>query len=244
VTGGSSGIASGEFSTVLGGESNAASGIMSLAAGTSAIADRNGCAVFAFWGLIPTPMTCGDMVDVVRIGAANGLSVDYDTQVQPDGYGSRWVAIGKFIANQTISTWTGAYLSDGGVWINNSDRDSKTQLRAVDTASVLSKVAALPISTWRYKSENGQRHLGPMAQDFHAAFGLGADERHIATIDEDGVALAAIQGMYRQLVSDKAALESRLESQHQQIESQHQQIEWQGRQIEELEDRISLMHSN
>jgi hypothetical protein len=161
-------------------------------------------------------MDCGGMSNVVRVGAANGLSVDYNTQ-KLNGYGSRWVAIGKFIADQTIATWTGAYLSDGGAWINNSDRDSKTELRAVDTASILAKVAALPISTWRYKSEDDQRHLGPMAQDFRAAFGLGGDERHIATIDEDGVALAAIQGMYRELVSDKAALESELELQREQI---------------------------
>jgi len=33
-------------------------------------------------------------------------------------------------------------------------------------------------------------HLGPVAQDFHAAFGLGADDKHIATVDADGVALA------------------------------------------------------
>jgi len=34
-----------------------------------------------------------------------------------------------------------------------------------------------------------------MAQDFYAAFGLGDDNKHIATIDESGVALAAIQGL-------------------------------------------------
>ena len=42
------------------------------------------------------------------------------------------------------------------------------------------------------------RHIGPMAQDFHSAFGLGLDNKHITTIDEGGVALAAIQGLYRQ----------------------------------------------
>jgi hypothetical protein len=43
-----------------------------------------------------------------------------------------------------------------------------------------------------------------MAQDFHAAFGLGTDERHIATVDADGVALAAIQGLNQKLEATRA----------------------------------------
>lgn len=43
----------------------------------------------------------------------------------------------------------------------------------------------------------GQAETGPIAQDFHAAFGPGIDDRHIVTVDTDGVALAAIQGLYR-----------------------------------------------
>ena len=38
--------------------------------------------------------------------------------------------------------------------------------------------------------------MGPMAQDFYAAFGLGNGERHIASLDTGGVALAAIQGLH------------------------------------------------
>jgi hypothetical protein len=52
-----------------------------------------------------------------------------------------------------------------------------------------------------------------MSQDFYAAFGLGGDDRYIDTIDPDGVALAAIQGLY-ELVKEKdsqiAAMEARL----------------------------------
>ena len=64
--------------------------------------------------------------------------------------------------------------------------------------SVLEKLAAVPISTWNWRTEDaGIRHMGPMAQDFRAAFGLGPDDKHITTIDADGVALAAIQGLHR-----------------------------------------------
>ena len=66
---------------------------------------------------------------------------------------------------------------------------------------MLEKVTALPITEWKYKVEaDGTEHIGPMAQDFHAAFGLnGADDKHIATVDEEGVALAAIQGLNEKL---------------------------------------------
>ena len=60
---------------------------------------------------------------------------------------------------------------------------------------MLAKVSALPLQSWHYTNAPGTRHVGPMAQDFQAAFGLGADDKSIATVDADGVALAAIQGL-------------------------------------------------
>ena len=40
------------------------------------------------------------------------------------------------------------------------------------------------------------RHRGPTAQDFRAAFGLGEDDTTISTVDAQGVALAAVQGLF------------------------------------------------
>jgi len=80
-----------------------------------------------------------------------------------------------------------------------SDRNAKQDFVPVDTAAILEKVLALPMSEWAFKSETQTRHIGPMAQDFHAAFGVGPDDKHIATVDADGVALAAIQGLNRKL---------------------------------------------
>src|SRR5262249_16188138 len=78
----------------------------------------------------------------------------------------------------------------------NSDRNAKTGFAPVDTADVLKKLARLPIQQWRFQAEpDGVKHFGPMAQDFHAAFGLGALSTGIATVDADGVALAAVQGL-------------------------------------------------
>ncbi|GHD30686.1 hypothetical protein GCM10010313_73570 [Streptomyces violarus] len=66
-----------------------------------------------------------------------------------------------------------------------------------DGDAVLHAVAALPVSTWSYRGEEGVRHLGPMAQDWYAALGLGADDRTIHPIDANGVAVVAVQALYR-----------------------------------------------
>ena len=76
---------------------------------------------------------------------------------------------------------------------------------AVDPHDVLERVLALPISTWRYHWEDPEvRHVGPMAQDFHDAFGLGGDPRRIDVGNGLGVALAAIQALH-ELVERQAA---------------------------------------
>ena len=80
----------------------------------------------------------------------------------------------------------------------------------MDARAVLDNVAALPLSEWNYKQDIATRHVGPMAQDFHAAFGLGESDRTIATVDADGVALAAIQGLNEKVGSGKQKAESRM----------------------------------
>ncbi len=88
-----------------------------------------------------------------------------------------------------------------------SDRNAKEEFEAVDRHSVLAAVAALPIERWSYKGEP-VRHLGPMAQDFAAAFGLGVDDRHIFPLDAAGVALAAIQGLHGLVRAQATRLEA------------------------------------
>lgn len=105
-------------------------------------------------------------------------------------------------------------LSITGTYSQSSDRNAKQEIHPVDTDAVLKKVVELPIAEWSYRQDPSTRHVGPMAQDFHAAFGLGPDEKHITTVDADGVALAAIQGLHRRLEEarrENAELRERLE---------------------------------
>lgn len=96
-----------------------------------------------------------------------------------------------------------------GTFVSASDRNQKENFARVNPREVLEKVAALPISEWSYKADPASRHVGPMAQDFHAAFGVGPDDKHIATVDADGVALAAIQGLNQKVEEQAAALRER-----------------------------------
>jgi hypothetical protein len=98
-----------------------------------------------------------------------------------------------------------------GTFVSASDRNAKENITAVDPASVLDRVVAMPISEWNYKQDPDSRHLGPMAQDFHAAFGVGPDDKHIATVDADGVALAAIQGLNQKVEEQARSLKAREE---------------------------------
>jgi hypothetical protein len=97
----------------------------------------------------------------------------------------------------TSSGTAGAYLAAGsGSWTTMSDRNGKENFQPVDTQAVLSKVAALPLATWNYKTQPPEvRHIGPAAQDFHAAFSVGESDTGITSVDADGVALAAIQAL-------------------------------------------------
>ena len=98
-----------------------------------------------------------------------------------------------------------------------SDRNAKEQFKPVNARDVLSKVVGLPISEWQYKTQTGARHIGPMAQDFHEAFALGRDEKHIATVDADGVALAAIQGLNEVVREQRESIE-KLEARNRDLE--------------------------
>jgi hypothetical protein len=101
-------------------------------------------------------------------------------------------------AGHLIETSTGAYLSTGGTWTNTSDVNRKHGFKAVDGETILARIDSMNVTTWSYNTEaDSIRHMGPTAQDFRKAFGLGDTEKAIATVDADGVSLAAIKALIR-----------------------------------------------
>jgi hypothetical protein len=80
-----------------------------------------------------------------------------------------------------------------------SDRASKQDISPANGEAILSKLARLQVSEWAYREEPGARHVGPMAQDFHALFGLGGDDKTIPAVDANGVTIAALQALLRRV---------------------------------------------
>jgi hypothetical protein len=103
----------------------------------------------------------------------------------------------------------------------DSDSAIKDGFQSVDRGSVLERLATIDVTEWSYRRDGSAiRHMGPVAQDFREAFGLGTDGEHIHTVDGQGVTIAAVQALHdrvRQLQSDneqlrrdQQALEARL----------------------------------
>jgi trimeric autotransporter adhesin len=171
VGGGKENAALGANATIPGGFKNGAFGTNSFAAGKEAIADQNGCFV---WG--------DNSAGSVTCGGAN-----------------RWktkATGGYYLYTDNTLQHVAVYTQQTSSWQYPSDRNAKQNVVSVRGADVLAKLASVPVSTWSYKADaTHTKHMGPMAQDFHAAFKLGNSDRAIDTGDIVGVSLAAIKGL-------------------------------------------------
>ncbi len=206
IGGGYNNSSSGSYSVIPGGKDNLAQGDYSFAAGYGAKANAPGCFVWA--DATGGELTCNDANCFVA-RASGGV---------------------YFYTSGDLSA--GVQLPAGsGSWSVLSDQQVKANLTTVDSQEILARLNAVPIHTWNYRTQDPSvRHIGPAAQDFQAAFGVGEDDRHISAVDADGVALAAIQGLY-QLTQEQAA----------QLAMQQEQIEALQQQNAELEARLAAL---
>ena len=215
VGGGLRNAAGGEFSTIPGGWYNETRGYASFAAGSHNVIGGDGQGSIVL-GQYAHAQAAGCLVfgddSTSAPGNAFGSPVTCHApnQVKLRGTGGFWF----FTGGNSDTTYTGAHLAAGsGSWTIWSDRDGKHRVSPVEPGEVLERVAALPIATWSWKTQDESvRHMGPMAQDFHAAFGLGESERGISAVDAQGVTLAAIQGLNAKLEAREAALRSEVQA--------------------------------
>jgi hypothetical protein len=200
IGGGQNNVASSDYATIPGGYNNIASGVYSFAAGSGAQAIHGGA--FVWSDNSSTSPFASTAVNQFSARATGG---------------ARFVTAVNAAGTPTAGVQVAA---GGGSWSSLSDRNAKTDFSPVDTRAVLDKLVAMPITIWNYKTqETGIRHIGPMAQDFYASFGVGEDDTHITTVDADGVALAAIQGMY-QVVQEKQGEIDSLKSENADLKNQ------------------------
>ncbi len=149
---------------------------------------------------IATVFSDGDL-SFFREGVGGGSRLFIDG----GGVNAGYVGIGNAAPQYPLHM--ASYVTTGGVWTNASSRALKADFAAVDRAALLQTLATLPIATWSYRTEgSGVRHLGPTAEDFYAAFGLGDGGAAIGTVDADGVALAATQALYQLAQAQQAEL--------------------------------------
>lgn len=208
VAGGDSNLAAAAYSSIGGGQDNTISstgigasipgGVLnlcsapySLAAGVRAKALHAGSFV---WGDSQSADVSTTMPNQFIVRASGGIWLGDDSAV-------------SFPLGSLLATSSGGYLTALGVWISVSDRDKKEAFEEIDKQDLLRRVADMPVTTWSFKGdETGTRHIGPVAQEFHGAFRVGPDERHLAATDMAGVSLAAIQALYERLTVLEAEL--------------------------------------
>jgi hypothetical protein len=193
VGGGGGNTASGNFATVPGGNNNTAAGNYSFAAGR----DNN---------------TTGEYTFAAGRGAHAYFDGSFvwadsrDEEITSSRVNQFMVKASGGVVFITGVPGGGAQLVPGSSsWSVYSDRKAKENFAPVDSQAVLEALAGIPLETWNYKTQADDiRHIGPMAQDFYAAFEVGENDTTISTVDADGVALAAIQGLYQRLQAAEA----------------------------------------
>jgi hypothetical protein len=142
-----------------------------------------------------------------------------------------------FYSNSVLSSGV-SLAPGGGAWLTLSDKNSKENFKKMNKETILHKIAGLDIPSWNYKSQNERiRHLGPMAQDFYAAFGLGENNTTITTTDIDGINMLAIQALTDRTkeLSEKIAELNQMKKRLQDLEKQKQALE---RRLITLEEKL------
>jgi len=194
--------ASGQYSTALG-YGTTASGYGSTALGLFTTASGNDSTALGYYSQA-TNTGCLVWSDNSTYPAASSTS-DYSVTMRASG-GYRLFA--------NSGSTAGVSLAPGGAaWATVSDRNAKKNFAPVNGEEVLNKLAAVPVQKWNYKWENDNDvpNIGPMAQDFKAAFYPGRDDKSITTLEFDGVELAAIQGLNQKVEAGSQNAEVRMQ---------------------------------
>jgi hypothetical protein len=174
VSGGSYNACTGYASAIVGGEKDTVVGSTSMAFGYQVLVNNNSRVMFF-----------NDIISG-RFGVNRD---DHDSLLHPIHVGTN------------TSNGNGAYLSAGGTWTNGSSRNYKENFRPLEGEELLAKLAVVPVTSWNYRNSE-ERHIGPVAEDFVAAFDVGCtlddgsrDDKYLSTMDVAGVALVAIQAL-------------------------------------------------
>jgi hypothetical protein len=197
-------IANGNFGVAIGLQ-NSASGQFSVAIGKNArTANRQGSVVLG---------------DACASFSSDSVYPTANNQFVARGCGGI-----KFYTNQGLTAGV-EVAPGGGSWSSISDRNRKENFLALSGDDVLWRLRAVPVTTWNYRSQaRGIRHIGPMAQDLHAAFGVGESDLLISSVDIDGINMAGVKALDERTVRQAARIEA-LETENAELRARLDRLE-------------------
>jgi hypothetical protein len=246
------------------GGSSTVSGTAGFSAGASNLCSGFGCVTMGFTN---TATGQGSVAIGYRVTADADYAVALGHRASANGHSGTFVAADESTTdsveasanNQFMTRYAGGYrlytnatttvgvsLNAGGsAWNVISDRRLKRDFLEVDGEQVLSRIRALPVQTWSYLSEGREiRHMGPMAQDWHAAWGFNSDDTTINSGDFDGVNLAAVKALEARTTALQEQLRLRdqriaaLEAHSAALQAQAEQRDQRSRDLEERLARV------
>nr|WP_228530783.1 MULTISPECIES: tail fiber domain-containing protein [Myxococcaceae] len=217
-------LASGAYATALG-YNTTASGMGSAALGYRVTADG------AYGVALGNRVSTNGFDGAFAWGDGSTTTVPSNLVTASNQFAIRAAGGVRLFTNSGLTT--GVSLNPGGSsWNVLSDRNAKTAFQPVDGEQVLAKLSKIPLQTWVYKAEEQQpRHVGPMAQDFHAAFGLGLNDRTINSLDIDGINMVAIQALEKRT--------EELQASTRQVQTLQQEVELLKRQLGRIEQELA-----
>lgn len=228
VGGGTFNTAIGFASTVPGGDLNVASGNWSFAAGYRAKASTDGSFIWADSQDFDFGPSVADFFGVRATGGV-GLIIAIDPTT---GKVTQFCNLLPPIAS----------------WSCTSDRDAKENFIPADGKDIVERLVAMPLFSWNFKGADPTiRSLGPTAQDFYGAFGLGRNDKSIANVNLEGVALAAVQGLNAKVDEQTALLRTALENALQETDRRQDEqattIREQQRETAKLKEQVQYTKS-
>jgi trimeric autotransporter adhesin len=172
-------------------------------------------------GMTSTGRSCSLSGAIGQPDASTGAD---STSTGPNRFPVR-VSGGTYI-HSDASLGSGVCLTAGArAWFTISERAAKESYAAVRDHGLLERLAAIPVRIWSYKTQDRSiRHMGSMAQDLHAPFGIGEDDKRMSTVEAEGVAPAGVQALY-QLAKGKEAEIAALRAKNVRINARHEKPE-------------------
>ncbi len=236
VCGGEGNEARGTDAITVGGEDNLASGSGAFAAGDRAAAEDGDAFVFND-GSTYHSISTSSLDGLSSSSAVNGESVTGQKTFSVSASGGvRFITSGSEVV----------YTTDGSAgWSMTSTRSAKTNFEPIDSADVLEGVEDMEVQTWEYRDEEGDgkgvTHIGPTAEGFHDVVDVGDSDEHINSVNADGLAFAAIQGLADRLKERDERI-AELEADSEDLSAENDRLR---ERVEDLEtDRDALAAEN